>query len=154
QMRKLEFYPSFWSFTNEPAIKLGERLLELAPKSLGRVFFTSGGSECNEIAIRMARDFSQREGRKGRSWGLTPRRGYHGVGYGSGSVSGFRLFQDGFGPVMPDVGLLTPPWPYRTGWFNGQDPTEFCIAELEAKIQHIGPNHIAAFIGEPILGMG
>lgn len=154
QMRKLEFYPSFWSFTNEPAIKLAERLLSLAPKSVARVFYTSGGSESNEVAIRMARFYHNRRGEPSRTWVLSRKRGYHGVGYGSGSVSGFKLFQDGFGPVVPNVGLLTPPWPYRTEYFDGQDPTDFCIAELEAKISEIGAGNIAAFIGEPILGMG
>lgn len=154
QIGQLEFYPSFWSFTNEPSIALAERLISIAPKSVARVFYTSGGSESNEIAIRMARFYHHRRGDTKRTWILSRKRGYHGVGYGSGSVSGFKLFQDGFGPVVPDVGLLTPPWPYRIEYFDGQDPTDFCIAELETKIRDIGASNIAAFIGEPVLGMG
>lgn len=154
QLRRLEFFPSFWSYTNEPSIALAERLISLAPNTLAKVFYTSGGSESNEVAIRMARLYHHRKGDKQRTWILSRKRGYHGVGYGSGSVSGFRLFQDGFGPVVPNVGLLTPPWPYRMEYFDSQDPTDFCIAELEAKIHEIGAENIAAFIGEPVLGMG
>jgi putrescine aminotransferase len=75
------------------------------------------------------------------------------VAYGGGTATGFPIYQDGFGPMLPHVRHLTPPWPYRSELYNGQDPTEFCLRELEAAIHEIGPKNIAAMIGEPIMGV-
>lgn len=89
QMKKLEYFMSFWEFTNERAIELAERLVELSPERQTRVFFTSGGSEGNESALRMARYYHHRRGDTGKTWILARQFAYHGVGYGSGSATGF-----------------------------------------------------------------
>ena len=153
QMRKLEYFMSFWEFTNERAIELAERLVELSPEKQTHVYFASGGSEGNEIALRMARYFHHRRGDTSRTWILARNLAYHGVGYGSGSASGFPMYHEGFGPIVPHVRHLTPPWPYRRELFAGGDPTDFCVDELEAVIEELGPDRIAAFIGEPIMGV-
>jgi adenosylmethionine-8-amino-7-oxononanoate aminotransferase len=154
QMRRLEYFTSFWEFSNDRAIELAERLAELAPDSLSRVYFTSGGSEANEAALRMARYVHYRRGHEGRDWILARRSAYHGIGYGSGSASGLPIYHDGFGPMLPHVRHLTPPWPYRSELFDGRDPTDFCLDELERTIAELGPDRIAAMIGEPIMGVG
>lgn len=153
QMKKLEYFTSFWEFTNERAIELAGRLVELSPERQTHVYFTSGGSEGNEIALRMARYFHHQKGNEGRSWILARNFAYHGVGYGSGSASGFPMYQEGFGPVVPHIRHLTPPWPYHRELYAGDDPTDFCIAELEATIEELGAESVAAFIGEPIMGV-
>lgn len=153
QMRRLEYFMSFWEFSNERAIELAEKLVELSPPRLGHVYFTSGGSEGNEAAIKMARYFHHRRGEEGRTWILAREQAYHGVGYGSGSATGFPIYHDGFGPMLPNVRHLTPPWPYRAELFGGEDPTEFCLAELERTIAEIGAEKIAAMVGEPIMGV-
>jgi PLP-dependent transaminase len=154
QMRRLEYFTGFWEFSNDRAIELAERLVELAPKRLDHVYFTSGGSEGNEAAIRMARYFHHRRGESGRNWILARRSAYHGIGYGSGSASGLPIYHEGFEPMLPHVRHLTPPWPYRAELFDGRDPTDFCLAELERTIDELGPEHIAAMIGEPVMGVG
>jgi PLP-dependent transaminase len=154
QMQRLEYFTSFWEFTNDRAIELAERLVELAPDSLDHVYLTSGGSEANEAAIRMARYFHYRRGQEGRDWILARRNAYHGIGYGSGSASGLPIYHEGFAPLLPHVQHLTPPWPYRAELFDGRDPTDFCLDELERTIEEIGAEHIAAMIGEPIMGVG
>ena len=153
QMQKLEYFVSFWEFTNEPAIELAERLVALSPERQTHVYFTSGGSEGIEIALRMARYYHHQRGDGERTWILSRNMAYHGVGYGSGSVSGFPLYHEGFGPMVPHVRHLTPPWPYHTELFGGEDPTDFLVRELEQTIDEIGPRQIAAFIGEPIMGV-
>ena len=152
-MKRLEYFTSFWEFSNDRAIELAERLVDLAPESISRVYFTSGGSESNEAALRMARYVQYRRGRRGAtgSWRATI---LHGIGYGSGSASGFPVYHEGFGPMLPHVRHLTPPWPYRSELFNGQDPTDFCLDELERTIEQLGADKIAAMIGEPIMGVG
>ena len=154
QMRRLEYFTSFWEFSNDRAIELAGRLVELAPDPLRHVYFTSGGSESNEAALRMSRYFHSRRGQAGRDWILARRSAYHGIGYGSGSASGLPIYHEGFGPMLPHVRHLTPPWPYRAELFDGCDPTDFCLEELERTIYELGGDRIAAMIGEPIMGVG
>ena len=154
QMRKLEYYTSFWEFSHEPAITLADRLVRLAPGNIGRVFFTSGGSEGVDAALRMARLYHHRRGDTNRTWILARNNGYHGLAYGGGTATGFPIMKVGMGPLLPNVEHLTPPWPYHSELYDGQDPTDFCVAELEATIDRIGGDQIAAFIGEPIMGVG
>ncbi|WP_406153469.1 aspartate aminotransferase family protein [Streptomyces sp. NBC_01023] len=154
QMKQLEYFTSFWEFSNDKAIALAARLASLAPAGLDHIYFTSGGSEGNEAAIKMARYYHHRRGDTDRTWILARDKAYHGIGYGGGSATGFPVYHEGFAPMMPHVSHLTPPWPYRTELYGGQDPTDFLIAELEARIAEIGPGNIAAMIGEPIMGVG
>jgi putrescine aminotransferase len=153
QMRELEYYPSFWEFANPRAIELAARLAAIAPADLPKVFFTSGGSEGIEVAARMARLYHHERGEPGRTVLLARRSGYHGVGYGSGSLTGFDDYHAGFAPMLPDVHHLTPPWSYRTELFDGDDPSDYCVRELERTIDELGADRIAAFVGEPIMGV-
>ncbi len=159
QMSKLEYFTSFWEFSNDRAIELATKLTSIAPEGLGHVYFTSGGSEGNEAAIKMARYYHHRRGESSRTWILARNKAYHGIGYGGGSATGFPVYHEGFAPMMPHVSHLTPPWPYRSELYGGQaetpeQVTDFLIAELEQRIAEIGPGNIAAMLGEPIMGVG
>ncbi|MPY80116.1 MAG: aminotransferase class III-fold pyridoxal phosphate-dependent enzyme [Actinophytocola sp.] len=153
QMRELEYFTSFWEFSNPPAIELADRLARLAPDPISRVYFTSGGSEGIEAALKMARYHHYRRGNGDKTWILARERAYHGIAYGGGTASGFGLYHDGFGPMLPHVEHLTPPWPYRAELFDGQDCADYCVAELQRTIERIGADNIAAMIGEPIMGV-
>lgn len=154
QMSKLEYFTCFWDFSNDQAIQLAERLTALAPPQIGQVFFTSGGSEGNDAAIKTARFYHYVNSEPERTWILSRRTAYHGLAYGGGTATGFDDLAEGQGPHLPHVSHLTPPHPYRSSLFAGQDPTDFLLAELEDRIREIGPDNIAAMIGEPILGVG
>ena len=154
QIKTLEYFTSFWEFSNDKAIALADRLVSISPDHINQVYFTSGGSEGNEAAIKMARYYHHRNGDTSRNWILARSNAYHGVGYGGGTATGFDVYHNGFGPMMPNVRHLTPAWPYRSELFNGQDPTDFLINELEETIASIGAENIAAMIGEPIMGVG
>jgi putrescine aminotransferase len=153
QMSRLEYFPSFWEFGNDISVRLAERLVDLSPEGLEKVFFTSGGSEGIEVAIRMSRFYQHERGEPGRTVVLARHTAYHGVGYGSGSLTGFDDFHRGFGPNLPDVRHLTPAWPFRTDLFEGEDPTDFCVRELEQTIDEVGAERIAAFVAEPVMGV-
>lgn len=153
QMAALEYFTTFWEFSNQPSIDLAARLVELAPDSISRVYYTSGGSESNDAAIRMARLFHQRRGEPNRTWILSRNFAYHGIAYGGGSATGLDGMKDGMGPNLPHVHHLTPPWPYQRDLYQGEDPTDFCVHELRAAIESIGAENIAAFLGEPIMGV-
>ncbi|MEV6594849.1 aminotransferase family protein [Streptomyces acidicola] len=153
QMSRLEFYPSFWDYSNEPAILLAERLLRLAPAGLGKVFFTNGGSEGNETAIKLARLAHHSNGQPERTVILSRTSAYHGVGAASLAATGLPAMKEGFGPQPEGFVHLSVPHGLKHGE-HGEHATDILVAELEATIAEIGADRIAAFIGEPVLGVG
>jgi putrescine aminotransferase len=146
QMRELEFYASFWDFANEPSIRLAERLAQLSPSGLDRVFFTNGGSEGMETAIKLVRLAWHASGSPDRDVILSRGSAYHGVGSASLAATGIAPLKEGFDPLPPGFFHLSIP--------QGAGATDRLVAELEQTIGEIGPERIAAFVGEPILGVG
>jgi len=146
QMETLEFYASFWDYSNEPSITLASRLADLAPEGLETVFFTNGGSEGIETAIKLVRLAWHAQGAPERSIVLSRGGAYHGVGSASLAATGIPALKEGFGPLAPGFVHLSSPHPSAT--------MEDLVAELERVIEHEGADRIAAFIGEPILGVG
>jgi PLP-dependent transaminase len=154
QIQKLEFFTSLLEFSNDQAIRLAARIAGLAPDHLDRVFFSNGGSEAVETAIKAARLFHFRRGEPDRTWILSRQYSYHGATYGSGTATGLPQMQYGVGPNLPNFEKLTPPYPYRAEMYGGAGITDFCVAELEQTIERIGAGNIAAMIGEPVMAGG
>lgn len=150
QIRRLEFYPSFWDMSNEPAIRLAHRLSELAPDGMDKVFFTCGGSESNETAIKLARLAWHAQGQPNRKLILSRKTAYHGISAGPLAATGIPSLQEGYEPLAPGFLHLTAPNPLHLG----PNATDILIEELKATITDVGEENIAAFIGEPILGVG
>jgi PLP-dependent transaminase len=148
QMETLEYYASFWEFTNPPAVRLAAKLAEISPPGLDRVFFTNGGSEGNETAIKLARLAWGAQGQPERTYILSRKMGYHGVSYGALNATGIPPLREGFGPLPGDFFHLDVPYP-----FHGTT-TDGLITQLEEAIAELGPERIAAFIGEPVIGVG
>jgi adenosylmethionine-8-amino-7-oxononanoate aminotransferase len=149
QMEKLEFFGTFWDYTNEPAVLLGKRLLDLATSGMGHIYYTVGGAESNEAAILMARLYHYRHGEHERNIILSRQRAYHGITYAARAATGIDAYHVGVGPLPEGFVHLTAPDPYHV-----DDCTNFCVQELEETIARLGPERIAAMIGEPILGVG
>jgi PLP-dependent transaminase len=154
QMRELEYSPLFWNFGNEPAALLARRLVDLAPEGIDHVFFTNGGSESCESAIKMARLFHYLRDQPERTTILSLGHSYHGMTYGALAATGLEGVKHGFGELPGGFFHLTTPYPYREELYGGEDPFEFCVHELEETIAQLGPERIAAFIGEPVLTVG
>ena len=155
QIGQIEFFTSLMEYSNDKAIKLAAKLVELAPDGINRVAFCQGGSEAVETAIKAARKYFSVNGQPEKNWILARQYAFHGATYGSGTLTGFPNMQDGVGPNLPNVAHLTPPYFYRAGMLYGEaDVTDFLVAELEAKIAEIGAENIAAFVGEPIIAAG
>ncbi|HEV2885327.1 MAG TPA: aminotransferase class III-fold pyridoxal phosphate-dependent enzyme [Jatrophihabitans sp.] len=153
QLAELEYFTGFDIYSNENAIRLAQRLVGLAPPGLDRVFFTSGGSEGVETAMKLARLFHHHRKEPDRTWIITRHFAYHGTTYGSGAATGFPGMHEGIGLALPHVEKVTPPHPYRAQeLYGGQDPTDFLLRELSDTIDRIGPGNIAAMIGEPVMG--
>jgi len=148
QMESLEYYASFWEFSNVPSIELAERLVELGPPGTEHVFYTNGGSEGTESALKLARRAWQAQGAPERSVVLTRSMAYHGVSYGALAATGIPPLREGFGELPTGFERLSVPYPYRGTTTDG------LIAELEDRIENVGAERIAAFIGEPVIGVG
>lgn len=157
QLEKLPYYSTFRGTTNDAAIELAYELGEFfAPDGLSRAFFTSGGSDSVETALRLARQYHKLRGDAGRTKFLSLKKGYHGTHIGGASVNGNANFRTAYEPLLPGCYHIPAPYTYRNP-FNETDPeklAQLCAAALEDEIAFQGANTIAAMIMEPILGAG
>jgi len=146
QMRKLAYASAYVGYTNEPAVRLAERLLRVAYPNLSGVYFTTGGAESNETAFKLARYFWRRQGRPGKFKIISRIHGYHGVTLAAMSATGMPAFHAMFQPVVPGFVHVLPSYPYRY-------PGSMADA-VEAAIEKEGPDTVAAVIAEPVIGAG
>jgi putrescine aminotransferase len=154
QTARLPYFTSFHEFSNDQSIQLAKRVTGLAPEGFNRVFFTSGGSEGVDIAIKAVRLYHNRLGEPDRTWIIARQMGYHGSTYGGGSATGFDFVHHGVGPILPHVRKVSPPFPFHPEMYGGEPITDFLVRELEQAIEDIGPDRVAAMIGEPVMGGG
>jgi adenosylmethionine-8-amino-7-oxononanoate aminotransferase len=157
QLERLPYYSIFRGTTNDLVIELGDMLAEFfAEDGLERAFYTSGGSDSVEIALRLARQYHKIRGEAGRVKYLSLKKGYHGTHTLGASVNGNANFRTQYEPLMPGCYHIPAPYPYRNP-FNESDPeklAQLCLAALEDEIKFQGAETIAAMIMEPILGAG
>ena len=145
-------YANTYVYGNVPAIKLASKLAEITPGDLNRVFFSSGGSEAVETAIKMARQYHVNRGDRGRFKVLARRLSYHGSSMGSLSISRSPLVKAWlFEPLAPIGRHVDPIYCYRCPW-NLEYPTcgIQCAREFEKLIQFENPETISAIIAEPV----
>lgn len=157
QLDRLPYYSIFRGTSNDVVIELAEELRDFfAPDGLTRAFFTSGGSDSVETALRLSRQYHKIRGEAGRVKFLSLKKGYHGTHFGGASVNGNANFRTPYEPLLPGCFQLPAPYTYRNP-FNESDPAklaQLCLAALEDEIAFQGAGTIAAFIMEPILGAG
>lgn len=131
-------------FTNEPQERLAEALIEVAAPEMARVRFVSGGSEANETAIRLIRQYHVDRGEEGRWRIVSPAQAYHGALFGALALSGRRSLQAPYDEYLPGH-LHIPPATRRF------DPSgEASLRELDRLLEAAGPETIAAFVCEPV----
>jgi putrescine---pyruvate transaminase len=157
QLDELEYSTLFGGAISHPrAEELAQRLIEmLAPEGMRRVFFSQGGSDAVETAMKLARQYWKIEKQPERSKFIALRMAYHGTHFGSAAVNGFTAFRRNYEPMLPGVFHVEPPWLYRNPFT--EDPDELgklCATLLEREIVFQGPDTVAAFIAEPIQGAG
>ena len=157
QLDRLPYYSIFRGTSNDCVIELAEELrMFFAPDGMGRAFFTSGGSDSVETALRLARQYHKIKGQAGRIKYLSLKKGYHGTHFGAASVNGNAKFRAAYEPLLPGCYHTPAPFPYRNP-FGESDPAklaQLCLAAIEDEIEFQGAGTIAAFIMEPILGAG
>jgi putrescine---pyruvate transaminase len=138
QMRKLEAYSTFGDFGNRPANELAERLAALAPMDDARVFLASGGGDAIDTAAKLARRHWVLAGHPERTHLISRTQGYHGThGYGT-SIGGIEANTSNWGPLVDAVSAVQ----------------HDSLSALEAEILRVGPERVAAFFCEPVIGAG
>jgi putrescine---pyruvate transaminase len=156
QMLKLPFTSNFAGMTNIPSVQLAEKLSGYAYPSLKTTSFTSGGSESNETAFKTARFYWQRKGKKNKIKIIARNAAYHGISLAATSATGIGRYHTPFGPTMPDFLHIANPNPYRyEGDIKpGESVGAAAARALEEAILREGADMVAAFIAEPVQGVG
>ena len=156
QIRKLAYSQLFAGKTNEPSILLAEKLKEMAPFDAGRVFFGLSGSDANDTQVKLMWYYHNLVGKPEKKKIIARRGGYHGVTVASGSLTGLPPFHKHFDLPIPGILHTGNPHYYRRGR-EGETPEAFATRlanELDDLIVAEGPETVAAFIAEPVMGAG
>jgi adenosylmethionine-8-amino-7-oxononanoate aminotransferase len=150
QARELAYYTN-WSYAHPRAIELAERVTSLAPGDLNRVFFTSGGSEAVESALKLARNYHRMRGEGTRFKVIARELAYHGVTLGALSATGLTGIRAQFEPLTPGGCHVANTNSYR--WPADRDPL-WAADEIEERILFEGPETVSAVILEPVQNAG
>jgi putrescine aminotransferase len=155
QLERLPFYNAFFQTATPPAIELAELLSQVAPPKFDRVFFAGSGSEGNDTIVRMVRRYWDILGQPDRQVIIGRHNGYHGSTMAGASLGGMWGMHAQGGLPIPNIVHIEQPC-----WFelnDGLSRDEFGIRAagwLEDKIREVGPDKVAAFVGEPVQGAG
>ncbi len=157
QMDELVYYSTFRGTSHPRSIELSRKLIEMtAHENMKRVFYSSGGSDAMETALRIARQYWKILGFKDRYKFISLKQGYHGTHFGAASVNGNSRFRRAYEPMLQGCFHLDSPWLYRNP-YTDDDPIrlgEIIADQLDRMIQFQGADTVAAFIAEPVQGAG
>ena len=154
QMVALAFASGYAGSSNPRAIELAERLAAITYASINRFFFTSGGAEANETAIKLARSYWKMRGKPDKTKVISRELGYHGVTLAAMSATGISAFWPRFEPRVPGFIHIPSPYPYRYRAAAGPSPGVAAANELEQAILREGAGTVAMFLAEPVQGVG
>ena len=155
QMQELPFYNTFFKTVTPPAVLLAQKIASLTGGKLQHVFFNASGSEANDTVFRMVRHYWKVKGEPKRTVFISRWNAYHGstvAGVSLGGMKGMHVQGD-----LPVPGVEHVRQPYWFGEGYGEDPVQFgldCAQAIEDRILEVGPENVAAFIGEPAQGAG
>ena len=155
QMRKLPYATGYFHFGCEPAIRLAAKLVQIAPASLKHVFFTLGGSDAIDSAVRLVTAYYNAKGQPQKKQFIALERGYHGSSSFGAGLTALPVFHRGFDLPRPNQHYLPSSYPYRNP--AGTDPRaiiDTSVAALRAKVAALGAENVAAFFSEPVQGSG
>ena len=150
QAKELGFFTN-WSYAHPPAIRLAARIAELTPGDLNRVFFTSGGSEAVESAIKLARQYFKLAGKPNKTKLIAREVAYHGTSLGALSATGITALRQPFEPLTPGGCHVANTNTYRL--LPGMAESDLAEA-IDRRIEFEGPDTVAAVILEPVQNAG
>ena len=155
QMLDLPYYNTFFKTTTVATTELAAKVSSVMPKRFQHIFFTNSGSEANDTIVRFVRHYWKLKGKPYRQHFIARRRAYHGSTLVAANLGGMEGMHGQGGTVLPGFHHVQQPH-----WFDfggDKSPEEFGLdaaADLEKKILEVGPENVAAFIGEPVQGAG
>lgn len=156
QLKKLPYYHTFAQKSHTPSVELAEKLIDMAPVPMSKVFFTNSGSEANDTVVKLIWYRANAMGQPEKKKIISRIKGYHGVTVASASLTGLPYNHMSFDLPLP--GILHTGCPHYGGFAqDGESEAQFVARlaqELDDMIQAEGPDTIAAFIGEPVMGAG
>ncbi len=148
-------YAHTGTFSNQPAEDLADILVGHEPGGLTRAWFCSSGSEGNEAALKLARQYFLEIGQPGRVRTIARRQSYHGTTLGALAAGGNMMRREYFEPILSQAhSLVSPCFSYRFKYDGETDDAylDRLSAELEAEFQRVGPETVIAFLAEPVVG--
>lgn len=155
QLTDLSFYHGFFKTTTEPTVRLAAKLAELTPPGLSRAFFANSGSEANDTIVRMARHYWALKGKPEKRVFIGREHGYHGTTMAATSLNGIKAMHEQGGLPLPGFAHVMAPYPFEgQGDMSAEAFGRLAARAVEERILAIGPENIAAFIGEPVQGAG
>ncbi len=155
QMRELPYYSGFFGSATPPAVELAGKLAEITGHRFSRVLFANSGSEANDTMAWIARRYWDLKGKPEKKWLIARNNAYHGSTMMAASLGAYGLMHAQGGLPLPGVAHVRQPYWFGDG--GDMDQAEFgrlCAKAVEDKILELGPDKVAAFIGEPIQGAG
>ena len=154
QMARLPYATGYFHFGSEPAIELAAKLVELAPASLQHVYFTLGGSDAVDSALRFITHYFNATGRPSKKHIIALQRGYHGSSSIGAGLTALPAFHRNFDVPLPTQHHIPSPYAYRNDFADDAALIAASVAALEAKVEALGADNVAAFFCEPIQGSG
>jgi putrescine---pyruvate transaminase len=152
QMRRIAFASAYIGATNEPAVRLAEKIVRHAYSNSAAVYFTTAGAESNESAFKFARYYWKVKDKPQKTKIISRIHAYHGVTMAAMSATGMPIFHKMFGPLVPGFIQVPPPYAYR--WTGNEEPGIGAADAVEKAILAEGPDTVAAVIAEPVMGAG
>jgi putrescine aminotransferase len=155
QMEELPFYNTFFRTATVPPIELAAKIAGLLGGNLAHVFFNNSGSEANDTVFRLVRTYWALKGEPGRTVFISRHNAYHGSTVAAASLGGMAYMHVQGGLPIPGIEHVMQPYPFGDGF--GEDPAAFGVRAAQAiedRILAVGPENVAAFIGEPVQGAG
>jgi len=152
QMRKIAYASAYVGMTNEPAVRLAEKIVSHAYPTSSGVYYTTAGAESNESAFKTARFFWKVQGKPNKTKIISRTHAYHGVTMAAMSATGMAIYHKMFGPLVPGFIQVAPPYAYR--WQSNEEPGVGAADAVEKAILAEGADTVAAVICEPVMGAG
>jgi len=154
QMTTLPYATGYFGFGSEPAIVLAEKLVSMTPSSLQHVYFSLGGSDAVDAAIRYITHYFNAIGKPAKKHIISLQRGYHGSSSTGAGITGLPAFHTNFDVPTPQQHKISCPYLYRSEFTTGEELIAASVKELEDKVAEIGADNVAAFFCEPVVGSG
>lgn len=156
QMKELPYYNSFFRCSTPTPVLLSRKLAEIAPAGVKQVFYGSSGSESNDTALRLVRHYWALEGKPEKTIIVSRRNAYHGSTVAGASLGGMAAMHSQLGAPVPGIVHAMAPYAFELS-LPGESEHDFGIRaarSVEDAILEAGPQNVAAFIGEPVMGAG